>query len=324
LCTTLASQGGVADRLTSLLVICGSAVLWSSCYPVIRATGAEPPTAKEQAELWVDPGTDRDLFNGPGGAARAPDPSAVYTVVEKKVGGFSLGYTVTDPSEREWSVKLYPEAHPEVVASRIFWGVGYHQVPEYFLETWTGEGTGQPNPQTAARFREKKPDFYGIKEEGTWSYYHNPFVDSREMNGMLVLQAMLGNSDLKDDQNRLFKLDEPVDGASKWYVALDLGQSFGRTGIRNPPRDDPEVFDKTPFIKGVLHGVVRFEWRGRHSALVEHIKVADVHWICDRLSRFTDDQWRDAFRAGGYAQPIADRYIHRMKEKIAEGLALHE
>ena len=53
----------------------------------------------------------------------------------------------------------------------------------------------------------------------------------REMNGLLVLQAMLGNSDLKDAQNALYKLKEPFEGAKQWYVARDLGQTFGRTGV---------------------------------------------------------------------------------------------
>jgi hypothetical protein len=103
----------VGNLQPSLIVISTLAI--SGCYPVIKATGEAPPTAKELAELWSDPGTGRDLFDGPGGARLAPDPSATYTLVEKKLGGFSLGYTVMDPSEREWSIKLYPEAHTEVV-----------------------------------------------------------------------------------------------------------------------------------------------------------------------------------------------------------------
>jgi hypothetical protein len=40
------------------------------------------------------------------------------------------------------------------------------------------------------------------------------------------------------------------------------------------------------------------------------------------MARLADAQWSDAFRAGNYAPPQADRYIARIKEKIADGLAL--
>jgi hypothetical protein len=49
-----------------------------------------------------------------------------------------------------------------------------------------------------------------------------------------------------------------------------------------------------------------------------------VRWVSEQLKRLTDDQWRDAFRAGGYAQGLADRFIRRMKQKIDEGLSLKE
>ena len=41
----------------------------------------------------------------------------------------------------------------------------------------------------------------------------NPFVGTRQLNGLLVLQAMLGNSDLKDEQNVIYTLTEPFEGA---------------------------------------------------------------------------------------------------------------
>ena len=53
-------------------------------------------------------------------------------------------------------------------------------------------------------------------------------------------------------------------------------------------------------------------------------KLTDLRWICTELDRLTDDQWQDAFRAGGYPRQIADRFIARMKQKIHEGLALKD
>lgn len=306
--------------------VCGALWLGSAACSgtTIRSTLPGPPSADQLAELWVEPSAGRDLFGGIGGAALAPDPSASYTVLEIKRAGFSRGYTVKGPDDREWSVKFPPEAGTEVAASRILWGIGYHQPPLYYLAQWTARKATSPNPQMPARFREKKPKLHGLDAKDAWSYYQNPFVGTRELNGLLVLQAMLGNSDLKAPQNAIYKLKEPFEGAKQWYVARDLGQTFGRTGVLDAPRGDPAVFEQTPFILGVSQGRVRFDYRGRHRVLFDRITPADVRWICGRLERLTDTQWQDAFRAGGFPPAMAERFIRRMKQKMHEGLALKD
>ena len=293
-----------------------------SCAPAIKSTIAGPPTRAQLAELWVEPEPDRDLFWGVGGKALAPDPAEVYRVIEIKRGGFSDGYTVTDSKGREWSAKFRPEGLTEVVASRIHWGIGYHQPPIYLLEKWTADGALTPNPQLPARFREKSPNLHGLEATGDWSYYQNPFVGTRELKGLLVLQVMLGNSDLKDENNALYELERPFEEARRWFVPRDVGHTFGRMGLLDAPRGDIEAFETTPFIKSVDDGTVQLEIGGRHDALFADISPADVRWICERLNRLTDRQWQDAFRAGGFDKPTADRFIRRMKQKIAEGLAL--
>jgi hypothetical protein len=311
------------------LLLLATAGLLSACQlglasSELHSTLSGPPNDAQMAELWTRPGRNRDLFWGVGGKRLAPDPAARYTVIEIKRGGFSRGYTVEDAKDREWSAKFPPEAGPEVVASRLFWAVGYHQPPVYYLAEWQADKATSPNPQLPARFRESKPDLHGLDAGDPWSYYRNPFVGTRQMNGLLVLQAMLGNSDLKDDQNVIYTLTGPFEGARRWYVARDLGQTFGRTGVIDPPRGDIEVFEQTPFIKGLDNGYVRFDYRGRHKTLFERITPADVRWICERLSELTDEQLADAFRAGGYPKVTADRFIRRLEQKIAEGLQLKD
>jgi hypothetical protein len=307
--------------------VLGLAIVGFACQPVLRSVqpaAGDAPAPAALAELWAAPERGRDLFWGVGGKRLAPDPAARYTVIEIKRGGFSRGYTVTDARDREWSVKFPPEAAPEVVASRLLWGVGYHQPPVYYLAEWQAAKATSPNPQLPARFRESKPDLHGLDAEGAWSYYRNPFVGTRQLHGLLVLHAMLGNSDLKDEQNAIYVLDTPLEGARRWYVARDLGQTFGRTGALDPPRGDPDVFDKAGFIRGVDGGYVRFHYQGRHRELFERITPADVRWICERLDALSDAQLRDAFRAGGYPDLTADRFIRRLEQKIAEGLQVKD
>lgn len=318
----ISRPGGLTPAVWILFAMAGLGI--AACHPPIASTLPGPPSNRELAELWVQPEPGRDLFWGVGGQRLAPDPAARYTVIEIKRSGFSRGYTVKGPGDREWSAKFPPEAPTEVVASRLFWGIGYHQPPIYYVAQWNAEKATSSNPQLPARFREKKPDLHGIDAKDPWSYYQNPFVGTPQHSGLLVLQAMLGNSDLKDAQNVIYKLDDAYEGAKKWYVARDLGQTFGRTGVLDAPRGDVQIFEQTPFIKGVVKGRVVLDYRGRHRVLFENIHPSDVRWICTQLDALTDAQWQDAFRAGGYPKPTADRFIARMKQKIHEGLALKD
>jgi hypothetical protein len=133
---------------------------------------------------------------------------------------------------------------------------------------------------------------------------------------------MLSNSDLKDSNNVRYVLKTPLEGAKQWYVPRDLGMSFGRSGTLNAPRNDVEAYEQSGFIRGMANGKVLFDYKGRHMALFENITPADVRWICQRLDRLTDRQWQEAFRAAGYEREVANRFIRKLKQKVAEGLAL--
>jgi hypothetical protein len=308
------SRDVVAVILVPLMVVSGTL----DGQPASQVTAGEV----DIRELWMAPDGERDLFYGPGGRELAPDPDARYEIIAIKIGGFSDGYDVRDPEGREWSVKLPPEASTEVVASRLLWGAGFHQPPIYFLPKWEADGADAPNPQLPARFREDEPDFHGLEREDSWSFSDNPFVGTTHLQGLLVLQAMLGNSDLKPSNNSLYRLDKPVDGVDRWYVVRDVGHTFGRTGRFDAPRGDPDAFEATGFIRRVVDGRVELDYGGRHGALFADIGVEDVRWICERLDALTDRQWADAFRAGGYEPVTAGRFIRKLKLKVQEGLTL--
>ena len=286
---------------------------------------AVPPTPAEMAQFWVEP-TDlpqRDLFHGPWGAQHAPDPAATYVFEEKKktslLGSFSPGYTVRGPGGIEWSAKQGPESQAEVTASRLIWALGFHQPPVYFLEKWKLAGGPNPGEQTRARFR---PEIAELDKVGEWGWQSNPFRATEAHRGLIVMMIMLNNSDLKSAQNAIYDLKRPREGARRWYLVRDVGHSFGETGKFRADRNDIVEFETEAFTTGVSNGKVKFNWSGFHKELVSDLTPADVHWTCDRLGRLSDRQWADAFRAGGYAPDLAERYIRRMKQKIAEGLAL--
>ena len=67
---------------------------------------------------------------------------------------------------------------------------------------------------------------------------------------------------------------------------------------------------------------VSFDYRGMNQALVDTVTVADVIWASELLAKIPDGHWQAAFKAGAYPQADADRYIAKIKDKIAQGLAL--
>ena len=291
--------------------------------PIHPPAGGEP-SAEVMAEFWREPDdlATRDLFWGAGGEEHVPKAEGRFTFVSRKSTGFSPGFEVTDENGIKWSAKLGDEAQSEVTASRLMWAMGYHQPPAYYVPQWTVSGdTGWAGPQGPARFR---PHLKELDDKGPWSWHECPFTGSQPWRGALVMMALFNNSDLKPDQNAIYELPEPREGARRWYVVKDLGQSMGASGRMYPKRNDIEQFEKEPFVVRNENGTLRFGYKGRWQELIKSLKPADVRWTCERLNRLSAHQWEEAFRAGGYAPELAQRFIHRFHEKIEQGLALRD
>ena len=293
-----------------------------------------PTTTPSQANvsaLWEDPGTTRNLVDGPGGEARTPRDGASFEFLREDSGGYSPGFDVRDGNGLEWSVKLGPEAQTEVAVSRILWALGYHQPPTYYVAKWTITG-GPAGPQPAARFRPKLPDW---KLESDWSWYENEFVGTQPFKGLLAANVLLNNWDWKASNNKIYATGG-ADGAAarRVYVVQDLGASLGKTAyprllawlptqyLKQGSRNNLEDFEAQGFIEGVDGDRPRFVYRGIHKPLLDTITVSDVRWMTDRMTKISEEQWRDAFRAAGYADDIAARYIAKIKAKVAEGQKL--
>lgn len=277
-----------------------------------------PPVRMEQ--LWQSP-TDleqRDLFLGVGGSKNAPDPNELYKFKDEKAVGTQPGYDVEDSKGREWSVKLGSEARPEVAVSRLLWAIGYHQPTVYYLPRWTLVRDGKRIPQPGARFR-----LDDTKNLGEWSWRKNPFLHTRELAGLFVYQVMVNNWDVKSQQNALYRLkDDDGPGPRERYVVKDLGASLGRTAWPvGGTKADPAGFEEEPFIERVEGNRVRFAYQGSwlEPQLLRAITPADVRWTADLMSRLTPRQWSDAFRAAGFSDSEANRYIRRLQQKVTEG-----
>jgi hypothetical protein len=313
-------------QLRSLLIVVALVACARTPHAAQQAvSGADP------AELWQEP-TDllqRDLFLGPGGAQLTPPADGTFEFVAFKTTGTNPGYDVRDASGRLWSVKLGIEAQPEVTTSRILWAMGFHQPPTYFVPQFSLTGT-DAGVKTNARFRTDPEQWKPTTE---WSWYENPFAGTTAFRGLVVAQMVLNNWDLKTSNNRLYESTDPGSRPRRQFIVRDVGSSLGHSkqfplfamlGTRGKQgsKNDVEGFEQQGFIKKVEGDRVEFDYRGMNEGLVKIVTVADVIWACERLAAIPDGHWQAAFRAGAFPQDSADRYITKIKEKIAQGLAL--
>jgi hypothetical protein len=253
----------------------------------------------------------------------------VYTFVTRDTSGFSPGFDVRDEDGLQWSVKLGPEAQSEVVTSRILWAIGFHQPPTYYVDRWTLTGQ-DAGPQPPGRFRPELPE---LEVVGEWSWYENPFIGSRQYGGLVVANLILNSWDWKTSNNKIYRLAEPVKGLTRWFVVRDVGASLGKTtyphvlkwfrlrGFGQGTRNDLDGFEEQGFITRIDdRSRITFDYRGIYRDVIDSVTPEDVRWTCEMLSRLSDRQWSDAFKAGGYGPEETARYVSKIKAKIAQGL----
>jgi hypothetical protein len=316
---------GVRRKFAILLLFCGTSAALDGCARALKHP-VHRPAERTISDLWIEPSDlpTRDLFHGPGGAALVPPP-ATFTFVARKTSGTNPGYDVRDPEGRLWSVKLTQEAQSEVTVSRILWAVGFHQPPNYYVERWrlVGRETGD---QPAGRFRLELTDHEVV---GNWSWYDNPFIGSRAFAALVTVNVLLNNWDLKTSNNMIYEIKNTDGVKQRRFVVRDLGASLGKAHQPRPlawipfmrlgqgSKNNLEDFEAQGFVKRIDGDNVEFEYQGIDNALVDSVTRADLLWTCELLSRLTEAQWHDAFRAGGYAAEQRVRYVRKIQEKIA-------
>jgi hypothetical protein len=280
----------------------------------------EPPTGTPV--IWREPGDirSRDLLLGPGGEQMKPDVSKV-TFIKEETGGYSKKYRVKDGRGRTWVAKIGKEAQSETAAVRLVWAVGYVSEINYLVPRVTIDTKGTFEN---VRF-EARPDNFDRLDEWKWSV--NPFSGKRELQGLKVLMALMENWDLKDANNRVLWVKR--DGGNELrYIVSDLGTTFGKTGGQKSPmaflrsikgtRNEPEDYVSDEFIKTVEGNFVRFDYSGKNADLMRDITVADAKWIGNLLSRLSDRQLHDAFKAANYTDQQVQMLAGAVRKRINE------
>lgn len=288
--------------------------------------------------LWREPVDiySRDLFYGIGGEAH--QPGNTLTFVKEDKGGSNPKFEVQDEKGVKWKVKLGLEAQSETAATRLIWAVGYFTDEDYYLPEIQVSGLkklsrGQSLLSSDGKIKGARLErVFEHTQSSEWSWFDNPFVRTRELNGLKVLMALINNWDLKTENNKVIVQD----GREARYVVTDLGATFGKTGDRLVrSRNNVPDFLASKFIKKVDSEDVDFVLHSRPNPLfifdlpyyiertkmegiVHNIPRIDAKWMGSILAKLSDKQLEDAFRAAGYNSQEVSSLAGKIKSRIAE------
>jgi hypothetical protein len=314
----------ITGRLSALTIILLLG-LSQTAFGIQEKSDKKKPIPQGTPVLWQDPGdiSQRDLTLGAGGDEMKPDVSSVTFIKDETGEGYSVKYRVRDGAGKVWIAKVGNEARPETAAVRLAWAVGYVTEINYLYPCVQIKGATTPRKKVDrcegdgfanVRF-EARPE--GVKRLDTWSWKSNPFNGTNELKGLIVLMGLLNNWDLKDENNKILVVPGENGENQLRYIISDLGATFGKTGgFISHSRNEPENFAKSKFVKGVEKGRVRFEYSGKNSGLFQDITVEQAKWIGDLLSRLSDQQLTDAFKAANFDEQEIQLLTQAVRARI--------
>ncbi|HEX6124261.1 MAG TPA: hypothetical protein VFZ23_02705 [Pyrinomonadaceae bacterium] len=280
-----------------------------------KNTKAPKPLSTGKAVMWQPVNTAAlDLYEGPGNDGMKPDLSSIKFIKEEK-RGHNKKFRISDGRGRTWIAKLGREAQPETAAVRLLYGLGYKTEISYLVPSLTIPGKG-----TYKNVRlEARPD--NVERLGEWKWRSNPFVGTKELQGLKMMMVFMTNWDVLDLQNEILQV-----GNEHHYIVSDLGATFGRLGNNNFPiiyrlgrkTGSPKHYIKTRFVKGVDNGEVKLAYKGKNRKLFRGFTISDARWLLNRLNRLSDVQIRDAFRAANYSPADVETFTRAVRGKIDE------
>jgi hypothetical protein len=308
-------------------------------YSIILALFLALPAFAQQtgttAALWRDRGdvAALDLLHGPGGIEHQPGTN--FKFIEESKSGTSPKFDVEDENGTKWKVKLGPEVKSETAATRLVWAAGYFADEDYYRPQIRVQGMkplsrGREYVSDDGLVREARLERHGGgKKLKNWSWYDNPFVGTREFNGLRVMMALINNWDLKEINNEI--LDE---GGEPRYEVADLGASFGHTGQpfgrskgvmkdyaetkfikKVTPESVDFVMHSRPFLPTIIN-FPNYRFRTRMESVAEHIPIADARWLGNQLGQLSPEQIRDCFRAADFTPEEVEGYTRVVMERI--------
>jgi hypothetical protein len=294
---------------------------WRVRSEIKRRVAGEAPLRSRRAAIWRDPGPTEslDLAAGPGGRDGAPAPP--FEFVEEHATGSFPCISARDARGRMWRVKWGHEVHTEAFATRFAWAAGYFAEVNYFVPSGriegvstlqrAGECIAEDGSFQDARFELDEPGVVKHFDEHSWAWNDNPFVGTRELNGLKIVMMLLSNWDNKDvrdvargSNTAIFEYRMDHDVLEARYLIIDWGAALGTWGsnVLSRGRWDCEAYaaQTDQFVLGTDGDRVLWGYKGQRTAdAVGDISRSDVQWIYKYLRRLTDEQIAAGLRASG-------------------------
>lgn len=291
------------------------------------APSSAPATIGTPA-MWADRGdiSKLNLMLGIGSEEGKPKPP--FTFDKEDLTGTNPKIKVIDANGVKWNIKFDEEVHAEVAASRIVWAVGYMVEESYFVPSGTVSGVtglgrakkfvGADGSFTNGMF-EKRPDNIA-RRRNPWTWESNPFRGTKELSGLAILNALLNNWDAKNTNNNVLGMyDEDGTTVKEWYLVADWGAAFGKMGsFMSHSKWDLDAFNKQQFLDGVSGNELRLHYTGKMTSGLKAVPLEHARWFSKIVSQLTDEQLRDAFRAGGATTAEIDGFSRRLRAKVNE------
>ncbi len=326
----------IAAVVTASVIVCVYVYWWAVSRYKLLTTEPRPLRAHRES-IWRDPGeVERlDFRAGPGGEGGEPAPP--FTFVAEHATGSNPCLSVRDANARTWRVKWGDEVRSETFAVRLAWAAGFYAEAAYFvaegkIEELKELGRARECVGEDCRFRDARfeRDEGGVRklfDEHGWSWDENPFVGTRELNGLKVLMMLTSNWDNKDvrdvargSNTAIFEHRLEDGSIEARYLIIDWGATMGRWGtpLTRTKWDCEGYAAQNPeFVLGVENGVVRWGYTGqRTEEATEGIKVEDVRWLQRYLGRITDGQLREGLLASGATVEEVECFTKAVRERI--------
>ncbi|HEX8184964.1 MAG TPA: hypothetical protein VF747_09445 [Blastocatellia bacterium] len=321
---------------TAIVIACIYAVWWvASIYK--RRQAGPAPVRTHRNSIWRDPGVVErlDFRNGPGGHDGAPAPP--FQFLQEHSSGSNPCLSVRDERGRTWRVKWGDEVRSETFAVRLAWAAGYHTESAYFIPQGRIEGiesldrakecVAEDCTFKDARFELDEAGVEKLFDEHGWSWNDNPFVGTRELNGLKIMLMLTSNWDNKDvrdvargSNTAIFNYRLADGGVEARYLIIDWGASMGKWGsfVFRGKWDCAGYEAQTPeFVKGVEGGKVNWGYVGQRTEdAKEGISVEDVRWLYGYVGRMTDEQVRDGLVASGATAEEVESFSRAIRERI--------
>jgi hypothetical protein len=164
----------------------------------------------------------------------------------------------------------------------------------------------------------------------TWSWIKNPFLGTREFQGLKILMLLVSNWDSKDARDATnhmrsstnLAIFEDISGVRKRYLYADddWGASMGKTGgsFTGTKWECKDFADETKnFVKRNDDGSLKWGFNGKHSDdLTSDINVSDLQWLLQYLGRITDEQLRTGLTASGATPEETECFTRALRQRI--------